>query len=102
MAHPEELLHTIHALRHERLRLLHYLRVEHRQKDGVEVNGVLHEDKDPDTGGLRVRDGVQPVLDPLDDGEEELRITEPDKDPVYAEVIVARLKQRQLPRIIGE
>ncbi len=101
-AHAHQLLHAVDALRHERLRLLHDLAVEHRQIRGVEPDRVLDQEDLLDPGDLRVVSGVHQVFRPFDGCQEDPGVTEPHKEPVDGPAFQPLLEEGQLARVVGQ
>ncbi len=80
-AHAEQPLIVVDALRDQGLGLHHDLGVHHREKHGVELGVVLHEEDDLHAAG-RVGGHIAVVFHVLDDGEKYLAVAEPVEDLV--------------------
>ena len=81
--HPEPSLHLVEVLGYQDLGLLHEFRVDDGKKHGVVPHGILHQNDDLDIPMCSVEFHVHPVLDELDDGNEQVRVPVPEEDLVY-------------------
>ncbi len=99
---PHQPVREVHALRRELLGVVHQLGVDHRQERRVVADVVLDDDHHLHAHQRRVIGHVEPVLDLLDDGEEDRDVALPEVDALEIGGVVAVQEQRQLPRVVGE